>query len=104
MRDEQEAGEEADRNGTGRRIGIALLLAGGVGLAALVAGYVEREPIVRHFVDRELAAAHVPASYTLAAIGPFSQRLEDVRIGDPAHPDLVAKRIDIDLGYGPCSP
>jgi translocation and assembly module TamB len=95
VEDEGEVGRSV-----GRRIGIAALLAGGVGAAALIAGYVERKPIVRHFVDRELAAAHVPATYTLAAIGPFSQRLENVRIGDPAHPDLVAKRIDIDLGYG----
>jgi translocation and assembly module TamB len=95
VEDEGEVGRSV-----GRRIGIAALLAGGVGAAALIAGYVEREPIVRHFVDRELAAAHVPASYTLAAIGPFSQRLENVRLGDPAHPDLVAKRIDIELGYG----
>lgn len=85
---------------TRRRIGVAAALAGGVAMAGLLAVWVERKPIVAHFVDRTLAGAHVPASYTLTAIGPFVQRLDDVRIGDPAAPDLVAKSVVLQLGYG----
>jgi hypothetical protein len=83
-----------------RRIGVAAALAGGVALAGLLAVWAERKPIVAHFVDRKLAEAHVPASYKLTAIGPFVQRLEDVRIGDPAEPDLIAKSVVLQLGYG----
>jgi hypothetical protein len=82
------------------RIGVAALLAGGVAAIGLLAGWIERKPIVAHFVDRTLAEAHVPASYTLTAIGPFVQRLSNVRIGDPAAPDLVAKSVTLQLGYG----
>ncbi|WBO20917.1 YdbH domain-containing protein [Sphingomonas abietis] len=83
-----------------RRIAMAALLAGGVAAIGLLAGWIERKPIVAHFVDRRLAEAHVPASYTLTAIGPFVQRLDNVRIGDPGAPDLVAKSVILELGYG----
>ena len=43
---------------------------------------------------------HVAADYRIVAIGPFVQRLEDVRIGDPAAPDLTARSIELQLGYG----
>ncbi|MBA2936025.1 YdbH domain-containing protein [Sphingomonas sp. CGMCC 1.13654] len=85
---------------TRRRIGVAAALAGGVALAGLLAVWAERKPIIAHFVDRKLAEAHVPASYKLTAIGPFVQRLDDVRIGDPVAPDLVAKSLVLQLGYG----
>ncbi len=83
-----------------RRIGVAGLLAGGVAAIGLLAGWIERKPIVAHFVDRKLAEAHVPGSYRLTAIGPFVQQLNDVRIGDPATPDLIAKHVTLVLGYG----
>ncbi|WP_454884536.1 YdbH domain-containing protein [Sphingomonas oryzagri] len=83
-----------------RRIGVAAALAGGVALAGLLAVWVERKPIVAHFIDRKLADAHVPASYKLSAIGPFEERLEDLRIGDPSAPDLVARSVTLQLGYG----
>jgi hypothetical protein len=89
---------------TRRRIGVAAALAGGVAIAGLLAVWVERKPIVAHFVDRKLAEANVPASYKLAAIGPFVQRLEDVRIGDPRAPDLVAKTVVLQLGFGLSGP
>jgi hypothetical protein len=55
-------------------------------------------------VDRRMEVAHVSASYRIAKIGPFLERMEDVRIGDPAHPDLVARRIDVTIGYGLTGP
>jgi hypothetical protein len=79
---------------------VAAGLAGGVAGAALLAGWIERRPIVMHFVDDRLTAAHVPADYRIVAIGPFAQRLEDVRIGDPAAPDLTARSVELQLGYG----
>jgi translocation and assembly module TamB len=95
--------EESDRDpvarSTGRRLAIAAGLGGSVALAALLAAWTERQPIVAHFVDDRLAAAHVPAAYRIVAIGPFVQRLENVRIGDPAAPDLTARSVELHLGY-----
>jgi hypothetical protein len=82
------------------RIGVGLAVAGGLMALALGAGWIEREPIVAHFAARELAARHVPATYRIAALGPFAQRLEDVTIGDSADPDLTARVINLRLDYG----
>ena len=100
--DGNEAGQ-AERSGR-RRIAIAAGLGGSVAIAALLAGWIERRPIVVHFVDDRLAAAHVPADYRIVAIGPFVQRLENVRIGDPAAPDLTARSVELQLGYGLSGP
>ena len=96
------AGGEAEdaRVATRRRIGIAAALVGGVAAVALFAGWIERRSIAAHFVDRRLASAGVPAAYRIVAIGPFVERLEAVRIGDPAAPDLVAHSVELELGYG----
>ncbi|NIJ32583.1 YdbH domain-containing protein [Sphingomonas oligoaromativorans] len=94
-----EEGEEG-RGPASRRIVRGAALAGGVTLAALLAGWIERRPIVEHFVGRTLSEARVPASYRIVSIGPFEQRLEAVRIGDPVRPDLVAKSVVLTLGYG----
>ncbi len=91
---------EEERAAVRRRTGIVAGLVGGAAVAASLAGWIEREPIVAHYVDGELAGSSVPASYHIAAIGPFAQRLEAVRIGDPAAPDLVARSIELELGYG----
>jgi hypothetical protein len=94
-----EEGEEG-RGPAYRRIVRGTALAGGVTLVALLAGWIERRPIVEHFVGRTLSDARVPASYRIASIGPFEQRLEAVRIGDPAKPDLIARSVVLTLGYG----
>ena len=78
----------------------AALVLAGLGLLALLVVWTIRFRIATGIVDRKLAAAHVPASYRLTGIGPFRERMEDVRIGNPQAPDLVARRIDVDLGYG----
>lgn len=74
-----------------------------VALLVLVLGlalWLARMRIATAIVDRKLAAAGVPASYRITRIGPFLERMEDVKIGDPARPDLVARRIDVTIGYG----
>lgn len=77
----------------------ALAIASLVLLGVLIA-WTMRFRIATGIVDRKLASAHVPASYRLTRIGPFRERMEDVRIGDPKAPDLVARRIEVELGYG----
>ncbi|HEY0271011.1 MAG TPA: YdbH domain-containing protein [Sphingomonas sp.] len=79
---------------------VALGVGAGLVALGLGAGWIERRPIVARFADRALADAHVPARYRIAAIGPFTQRLEEVRLGDPAAPDLTARVVELRLGYG----
>ncbi|HEU0067446.1 MAG TPA: YdbH domain-containing protein [Sphingomonas sp.] len=74
-----------------RRIALSVAL---VVLAGLVALWLMRKPIAERFVDRTLAAAKVPARYHIADLALGGQRLTDVVIGDPAHPDLVADWIE----------
>jgi len=76
-----------------------LLLSGAVLLAALMAAWLLRFRVADRLVERRLAAAGVPASYRLTRLDPLRQRIEDVRIGDPAAPDLTAARIDLTIGY-----
>jgi translocation and assembly module TamB len=66
--------------------------------------WLSRMRIATAIVDRKLTAAGVPASYRITRVGPFLERMEDVRIGDPARPDLVARRIDVALGYSLTGP
>lgn len=63
----------------------------GVGTLALLTGiWTQRHPIAENFIDNELARRGVPARYDVVDIGFSTQRLENLVIGDPARPDLVA--------------
>jgi hypothetical protein len=73
-----------------------LLLGGSVWLG--------RQRIASHFVDEYLADAGVPAAYSITRLSPFSQRIENLRLGDPAHPDLIARRVDLGWRYGLTGP
>jgi hypothetical protein len=76
-------------------------LAAGLVLAlVLLAAWLARFRVANELIARKLAAARVPASYQITKIGPFLERMENVRLGDPAAPDLVARRIDVSIGYG----
>ncbi|MDO9363048.1 MAG: YdbH domain-containing protein [Sphingopyxis sp.] len=67
----------------------------------LVAGvWLVREPIADQFIRDQLESRGVPASYQIDSIGFRSERLSDVVIGNPARPDLTAKRVEVLLGYG----
>ena len=79
-----------------RWLGGAALVAG----SALLAGWLVRADLANHIVTRQLAAADVDAVYRIERIGLTHQRLTEVRIGDPARPDLTAREVDIWLGYG----
>lgn len=94
-------GGDRGRAAAGRRSRRRWALAVGVGLAvAVAAAWLERRPIARHFVDDSLATAGVAARYRLVDLGPGRQRLTDVVIGDPAHPDLVADWIETETSFG----
>ncbi|WP_404709942.1 YdbH domain-containing protein [Sphingomonas sp. MMS24-J13] len=81
------------RRTVGRATAIFLLL-------LLLALWLGRQRIATHLVNEHLAKAGVPAAYRITKLTPFSQRIEDLRLGDPAHPDLVARRVDLGWRYG----
>jgi hypothetical protein len=80
-------------------LAIALVL-----LAALIALWLVRKPIAEGFIDRELAKAGVPARYDIADLALGGQRLTNVVLGDPAHPDLVADWVETRTGIGLSGP
>ena len=90
-----------------RRIGRRGRWLGGSALVLLVplAGvWIARKPIAEGFIDRELAKAQVPARYDIADLALGGQRLTNVVLGDPAHPDLVADWIETRTAIGLSGP
>ncbi len=71
-------------------LGVALVL-----LAGLIGLWSQRRPIAVGFIDRVLADRRVAARYRIADLGFNRQRLTNVVIGDPAHPDLVADWVEV---------
>lgn len=95
------AAQPAKRRRWRRRIAL------GVAAVALIGGsaaWVTRERIIGDVVDDYLASKGVRASYDIAAITPQVQVIENLVIGDPARPDLTARRLVIELGIGWAGP
>lgn len=63
-------------------------------LAALLA-WTQRRPIVDDLIADELAAKGVPASYELERVGLRTQRIRNLRLGDPDRPDLTADFVEL---------
>ncbi|GGE73764.1 YdbH domain-containing protein [Sphingomonas prati] len=82
------------------RVRIAVAAASGVATLAVVGLWTQRTEVAAHYIDAELAGRGVRATYDITRFGVGSQRLENVVIGDPARPDLTAKRADVTIGYG----
>ena len=80
------------------RLGIAL----GLLLVVLAGLWLMRKPVAEHFIDDALSRANVPARYVIEDLALGHQRLTDIVVGDPAHPDLVADWVEVqtsvDLG------
>jgi translocation and assembly module TamB len=65
----------------------------------LVVAWIARRPIAEHFIERELERRGVQASYSIERIGLRDQVLRNVRIGDPARPDLTARFAHLQLRF-----
>jgi hypothetical protein len=59
--------------------------------------WIERRPIATHFLKNEFERRGVQAQYHLDKVGFRTQQVSDLVIGDPKHPDLVAKRAIIQM-------
>lgn len=73
-------------------------------LTAGSAAWFDRERIASDFIDDYLAQSGVPATYDIIAIGPRTQVIENLVVGDPARPDFKAKRMLVELGVGWAGP
>lgn len=90
--------EDAPRRWSRTRLAVgagSILLAGGA-----VWLWTQRAPIASSYIDDALTARNIPAHYRLTRVGLRTQRIEDIRIGDPRNPDLVAKWAEIKLAVG----
>lgn len=97
-RDANDAASLPDRR-LGRWRRMLGLLFGLLALAILLV-WIQRRPIATHYIDDALKARDVDASYRIERLGVDEQVLTDVVIGDPARPDLTARRAVIRLRYG----
>ena len=75
----------------------AAVLVLGLLLVALALVWIERRPIATHFLKGEFERRGVHAKYRLDRVGFRTQQVSDLVIGDPKHPDLVAKRATIQM-------
>lgn len=75
-----------------------------VALAAGSVAWFDRERIAGDFIDDYLRENGVAATYDIVAIGPETQVIENLVVGDPARPDLTARRMVVQLGVGWAGP
>ena len=77
------------------RFGLLVVLV--LALIALAAVYIWRKPIAENILEDELAKRGVQASYTIDRIGFRTEQVSNLVIGDPANPDLIARRAVIQI-------
>jgi len=83
-----------------RRLGVgALFVLLLLGLAFIIV-WPMRFDIARNYIDDELARRGVRASYEVTRIGLGSQIFDHLVIGDPAHPDLTADHVEVQVVLG----
>lgn len=73
-------------------------------IVAVAVLWARRTPIAEHYIERALAERGVRASYSVSQIALRTQRIENLVLGDPARPDLVARSVEVDIGYGLAAP
>ena len=73
-------------------VGVLLLL-----IIALVIAWTQRREIAGDIIDRELRNRGVEGSYTLDRVGLRTQQISNLRIGDPNDPDVIARRVLIQM-------
>jgi hypothetical protein len=89
--------EEAPSRPRRGRWPVALAVALGLVVLAFVVAWSTRERIAGMVIAGQLESMGVPAKYRIESIGPRSQVLTNVVVGDPAHPDLTIERVETRL-------
>src|SRR5919107_1828702 len=85
------------RSRWGRVVGFATLALLILLVVAIAVIWLERRPIATHYISRELERRGVTATYHLDRVGFRTQEVSNLVIGDPKHPDLIAKRAIIQM-------
>ena len=73
-------------------LGLLILLA-----IVVAVVWIERKSIATHYLKREFERNGVTANYHLDRVGFRTQEVHDLVIGDPKHPDLVARHAIIQM-------
>mgnify|MGYP001546525306 FL=1 len=97
---DEQGGDDPARRGWLRWLGVsgAMLSLGAIAL------WTQRAPIAENFISRELNRRGVQATYALTQVGFRTQRIENILLGDPAHPDLTAEWVEVDLALAGLTP
>ena len=68
-----------------------------LGLLALgaTALWLQRESLAHRIIGKQLEQYDLPATYKLEQVGPRTQVISKVIVGDPARPDFTAERVEI---------
>ncbi|WP_068077867.1 YdbH domain-containing protein [Novosphingobium lentum] len=77
---------------TGAALGLVLVAAVGV-------AWLSREKIATNVIGSQLRQLGLPATYRIESIGGGTEVLRDIKVGDPAHPDLTIDRASVDIVY-----
>lgn len=86
------------------RWGPPTLAVGAIAILAITGLWIQRAPLAENLIERELAARGVQMSYRLVSVGLRTQRIENVLLGDPSRPDLVARWVEVDISVAGLSP
>lgn len=78
------------RKRTRALLAFGMLLGGGIML-----GWSTREDIATDLIDSQLREMGLEATYEIVTIDPDRQVLQNLVIGDPAHPDLTIERLEV---------
>lgn len=91
--------EPAPRRQRSRRRKAALIASGTLaGLLSII--WTQRVAIGDQIIRQQLEQRGIPASYKIQTIGLGIQRMTDMVIGDPEHPDLTANLLELTLDWG----
>src|SRR4051794_23336549 len=80
-----------------RRLALALIA---LLCLALLILWLMRKQIAADYIDRELERRGVHATYRVKHVGFGWERIDDLVLGDPKDPDLVARTVEVQLSWG----
>lgn len=83
-----------------RRLGIGALVASLLLVLAFTIVWPMRFDIARNFIDDALAERGVRATYQVSRVGFGSQIFDNLVIGDPRRPDLIADHVEVQILFG----
>lgn len=90
----ENAAQAAPAPGSRRWRRVLAVALGLIGLAAAVL-WLQRENLAHRIIGKQLEQYDLPATYRLEQVGPLTQVISGVVIGDPARPDFTADRVEI---------